>query len=97
MATKQRLSVSVDSHLIEEARTAVAEGHSPSLSSWVSEALVRHTAHERRLRALDEFFAAYEAEHGAFTAEEMEAAHREAKERAIVIRGSVPGQPGRGR
>ena len=95
MATKERLSVSIDPALLETARAAVEAGQSPSISAWVSEALERQAAHERRLRALDEFFAEYEAEHGVITEEEMEAAHRHFKERAIVVRDGVVVRDGR--
>ena len=40
----------------------------------------------RRLRGIGDFIAAYEAEHGEITEEEMEAAVRRARERAIVVR-----------
>lgn len=95
MATKERLSVSIDPHLIEAGRAAVKAGRSDSLSAWVNEALERQAAHERRLRALDEFFGAYEEEHGEITAAEMEAARRRFKERAIVVRGAVVREPTR--
>lgn len=94
MATKERLSVSIDPELVEAGRAAVSAGRSDSLSAWVSTALERHAAHERRLVALDEFFAQYEAEHGAITEEEMQAAQRHFRERAIVVRGAVT--PGSG-
>jgi hypothetical protein len=42
---------------------------------------------DRRLRGIGDFIAAYEAEHGVITEEEMEAAVRRARERAIVVRG----------
>jgi len=64
-------------------------GASGSLSAWVNDALERQAAHERRLRALDEFFGAYEREHGEITVAEMEAARRRFTERALVVRGAV--------
>ena len=89
MSVKERLSVSVDGDHAAAGRAAVAEGRSESLSAWVNEALARHAAHERRLRALDAFFAAYEAEHGEITAEEMVAAKRHYQQRAVVVRGAA--------
>ncbi len=59
-------------------------GRSESLSAWVNAALVRQAAHERRLRALDEFSAVYEEENGAITREEMDAARRRFDERATT-------------
>lgn len=93
MATKERLSVSVDPHLVAAGRAAVAAGRSESLSAWVSAALERQSQHEARLQAMDEFFAHYEAEHGAITREEMDAARRSFREKAIVVRGSVVTKP----
>lgn len=43
--------------------------------------------HDRRLRGIDDFIAAYEAEHGEITDEQMERAYRRAKARAVVVRG----------
>jgi hypothetical protein len=85
--TKRRLSASVDAPLLAAGEAAVARGEAPNLSAWVSTALERQVAHDKRLRALDDFFADYEAEHGKITDEEIEAARRDAKARAIVVRG----------
>lgn len=52
----------------------------------MNDALRLKAEHDRRLRAVDEFIAAYEAEHGEITDEQMEAAYRRAKARAIVVR-----------
>jgi hypothetical protein len=40
-----------------------------------------------KTRGIDDFLAAYEAEHGEITDEQMEAAYRRAKARAVVVRG----------
>jgi Arc/MetJ-type ribon-helix-helix transcriptional regulator len=87
MPTKSRLSVTVDADLIAAVHAAVAVGAADSLSAWVSDALRLKLEHDRRLRGLDDFIAAYEAEHGEITDEEMEAAVRSMRERAIVVRG----------
>ena len=47
--------------------------------------------YDRRLKALDEFIAAYEAEHGEISSEEMSTAARHARERAVVVRGDRGG------
>lgn len=86
---KERLSVSVDGDLAEAGRTAVAEGRAPSVSSWVSDALRRQADHDARLRALDEFIADYEAGYGEITPEEIAAAQRRARSRAVVTRGAA--------
>lgn len=52
----------------------------------MNEAIRLKAEHERRLRGIEDFIAAYEAEHGEITDEEMEAAYRRAKARAIVVR-----------
>jgi Arc/MetJ-type ribon-helix-helix transcriptional regulator len=87
MPTKSRLSVTVDADLIAAVHAAVAAGAADSISAWVSDALRLKLDHDRRLRGLDDFIAAYEAEHGEITEEEMEAAVRSMRERAIVVRG----------
>ena len=102
MTTKRRLSASVDAELVAVAQAAVTGGHAESISAWVNDALRLKADHDRRLRALDEFLAAYEAEHGDITEDEMRDAARRARERAIVVRGDPeqrspgPGQHGRG-
>ena len=87
MTGKQRLSASVDSEFLEAGQTAVAEGRAETLSAWVNDALRLKADHDRRMRALDEFLAAYEAEHGVISDEEMADAARRARARAIVVRG----------
>ena len=102
MTTKRRLSASVDAELIAVAQEAVTDGHAESISAWVNDALRLKADHDRRLQALDEFLAAYEAEHGEITDEKMRDAARRARERAIVVRGNPeqrspgPAQHGRG-
>jgi Arc/MetJ-type ribon-helix-helix transcriptional regulator len=102
MTTKRRLSASVDAELVAVAQQAVTGGHAESISAWVNDALRLKVDHDRRLQALDEFLAAYEAEHGEITDDEMRDAARRARERATVVRGNPdrrsPGsaQPGRG-
>jgi len=85
--TKSRLSVTVDADLIAAVQAAVAVGAAESTSAWVSDALRLKLDHDRRLRGIDDFIAAYEAEHGEITEEEMDAAVRSMRERAIVVRG----------
>ena len=102
MSTKQRLSASVDAELVAVAQEAVAQGQAESMSAWVNDALRLKADHERRLRALDDFLAAYEAEHGEITEQDMRDAARRAGGRAVVVRGTPggrrpePGSKGRG-
>jgi hypothetical protein len=72
---------------------AVAEGRAESISAWVNDALRLKADHDRRMRALDEFIAAYEAEHGEITEEEMRAAARRARAGATVVRAASIGDP----
>ena len=87
MTAKTRLSVTVDADLIAASQAAVAAGEAESVSAWVNDALRLKVEHERRLRGVDDFIAAFEAEYGEISDEDMEAAYRAAKERAIVVRG----------
>jgi Arc/MetJ-type ribon-helix-helix transcriptional regulator len=87
MTTKRRLSASVDAELLAVAQEAVTGGRAESISAWVNDALRLKADHDRRLQALDDFLAAYEAEHGEITDDEIRDAARRARERAIVIRG----------
>ena len=87
MTTKARLSVTVDEDLIAAVHAAVAAGAAESTSAWVSDALRLKIDRDYRLHRLDDFIAAYEAEHGEITEEEMEAAERSMRARAIVVRG----------
>jgi Arc/MetJ family transcription regulator len=87
MSGKQRLSASVDAELVAAAQAAVAAARATSVSAWVNDALRRQVEHDRRTTALGEFLAAYEAEHGEITEEEIRAATRQAESRAVVVRG----------
>lgn len=88
MTTKQKLSATVDLEVLRAAEIAVQEGRVPNVSAWVNEAMRRHMDHERRMQALDDFIAAYEAEHGPVTDEDIRRATRRARERAVVVRGT---------
>jgi Arc/MetJ-type ribon-helix-helix transcriptional regulator len=95
MSAKERLSASVDADLVAVAQEAVAAGRAESVSAWVNDALRLKAAHDRRLRALDEFVAAFEAGHGDITEAEMSEAARRARGRAVVVRGEpAPGHKG---
>jgi Arc/MetJ-type ribon-helix-helix transcriptional regulator len=87
VSTKERLSASVDAELIAAAQEAVAGGRAESVSAWVNEALRLKADEDRRLAALDEFIADFEAEHGEITESEMRDAARKARASAKVVRG----------
>jgi Arc/MetJ-type ribon-helix-helix transcriptional regulator len=95
VSAKERLSASVDADLVAVAQEAVAQGRAESVSAWVNEALRLKAAHDRRLRALDEFVAGFEAEHGEIGEAEMREAARRARGRAVVVRGE-PGPAHKG-
>ena len=86
MRNKVRLTVTVDSELIEAANQAVAEGRVASLSGWVNLALAERAAKERRLRTLAEAIAGYEKEFGGITAAELAAQERVDRRNATAVR-----------
>jgi Arc/MetJ-type ribon-helix-helix transcriptional regulator len=86
MTIRERLSATVDPEFLAAGRAAVAAGRAESLSAWVNDALRRQADHDRRMLALDDFLDTYEAEHGRITEDEMEAASRRARSRAVVVR-----------
>ena len=86
MRTKERLTVTVDSKLIEAANQAVAEGRATSLSGWVNLALGERAARERRLRALAEAIAAYEERFGEITPAELAFQERADRRIATTVR-----------
>lgn len=83
--SKVRLSASVDADLVAAAEAAVSRGRLESVSAWVNEALRAKAEHDRRLDALGALVTAYEAEHGEISAEEMQAAARRARLRAVKV------------
>jgi hypothetical protein len=90
MTAKQRLSATVDATVLAAAQAAVSDGRAANVSAWVNEALHRQAEHDRRMKALDDFLADYETEHGIITELEMRAASRRLHARAIVVRGKPP-------
>jgi Arc/MetJ-type ribon-helix-helix transcriptional regulator len=84
MTAKARLSATVDTDVLESVQAAVSVGEAESVSAYVNDALRLKAEHDRRLRGIDDFIAAYEAEHGEITEEEMEAAYRRVEARAIA-------------
>ena len=82
---KARVTVTVDPDLVSAGNDAVAAGRAPSLSAWVNLAIAERAAKERRLRALADAVAAYEAVHGVIGAEEIEAQRRADERVARVV------------
>ncbi len=92
MSEKRRLSASVDADLIAAAERAAKRGEVTTVSAWVNEAMRLKLEQDGRLRSLAEFIADFEGEHGTITQEERDAALREAKRRAIPVRGLRAGE-----
>src|SRR5262245_37089696 len=87
---KTRVTVTIDPILVRAATDAVAEGRAESLSGWVNLALTERASKEQHLRAMSAAIAAYEAEHGAITTDEILAQERADRQAARVVRGARP-------
>lgn len=87
VTAKASLFATVDADLVAASQAAVAGGEAESVSAWVNDALRLKIEHDRRLRGIDDFIVAREAEYGEIADEEMDAAYRAARARAIVVRG----------
>ena len=61
---KQRVTVTVNEELLQEASTAVSEGRSRSVSEWIGEAMAQRRDRDQRLAVLRRLVSEYEAEHG---------------------------------
>jgi hypothetical protein len=83
---KERLTVSVDAELAAAGAAAVAEGRAESVSSWVNQALADKAAKDRRLAALADAVAAYEADHGVISPEELADQARADRDVAAALR-----------
>lgn len=86
MRNKERLTVTVDSELIEAANEAIEEGRVASLSGWVNLALTERASKERRLRALAEAVSSYEEAFGKITAAEITAQDHKDRRHSINVR-----------
>ena len=89
MSQKQRLSATIDAELLAAVEQATKRGGAPTISAWVNDAIRLKLDHDQRLRALGALIAEYEAEHGPITDRDREDALREAKRRAISVRGGL--------
>ena len=95
MTTKQRLSVTVDPDLVAAAETAVRAREADTVSAWVNDAMRLKLENDARLKALAFALGEFEREHGRITDDEMAVAAREARRRAVVVRGTRAGEPRR--
>jgi hypothetical protein len=96
MTRRERLTVTVDPAHVQAGQDAVAAGRAESVSAWVNLALAERAAKERRLAAMADAIAVYEAKFGAISAEELSAQAHADRESAIVVRGK-PRPSARGR
>lgn len=79
--------MTVDPALVRAGNDAVRAGRAESLSGWVNLALAERAMKERRLEAMAEAIAIYEAEFGAISPAEMAAQARADRRSSIVVRG----------
>jgi hypothetical protein len=86
-AKKHRLTVTVDSELIEAGQQAVESGQADSVSGWVSAALEEKVWRDRKLALLAAAVADYEKEFGEISDEEIVAQRRADRQNATVVRG----------
>jgi len=86
MTRKRRLSASIDAVVLDAAEMAVESGRAASISAWVNGACQRQIDHDRRLAAMDDFLAQFEAEFGEITETDIADATRRTRAAAIVVR-----------
>ncbi|MFT4010605.1 MAG: hypothetical protein QM655_11255 [Nocardioidaceae bacterium] len=84
---KQRITVTVDTDLAEEARRAATSAGSASLSAWVAKAIAGGVEQQHRIAAMAGAVEAYEAEHGVFTEKELADQRKADAADAIRVRG----------
>lgn len=85
---KVRLTVTVDADAAAAAESAVGAGSASSVSAWVNEALLARADRDRRLASLASAVAAFEAEHGELTSDELADQARADRDAAAAVRRS---------
>ncbi len=83
---KQRVTVTVDEELLQEASAAVSEGHSRSVSEWIGEAMAQRRDRDQRLAVLRSLVSEYEAEHGVISDDEIEEQAQRDRDAAASLR-----------
>lgn len=89
--------MTVDDTLVRAGNAAVASGRAPSLSAWVNTALAERAAKEQRLAAMGDAIAAYEAEFGEISPDEIVAQRRADRRSAVVVKPRATTSPRRRR
>lgn len=88
---KRRLSASIDDELLAAAEAAVREGHAPSMSALVEEALRLQVEKTRRLAAMGEFIATLDDESGRPADDEVDRVMREWRAESAALSGTHRG------
>ena len=85
--------MTVDRAVLQAGSAAVAAGRAESLSGWVNLAMAERASKERRLQAMADAVAIYEAEFGVISEAEIAAQQRADKRAAVVVRGTKKKRP----
>ena len=85
---KQRITITVDPHLVDSATKAVESGEADSVSSWISAAIEDKVSRDAKLTQLAAAIADFEADFGEITDEEITAQRRLDRSKATVVRGT---------
>ena len=83
---KERITITVEIDLLNQAQSAVQAGICRSLSEWIGEAMAERLAHDARLAAMDELIADFEAEYGPITDEEIAEQRQRDRDASAVLR-----------
>lgn len=86
---KQRVTITVDETLLDEAATAVRAGRSRSVSEWIGEAMAQRRDSDQRLAVLARLVCEYEAEHGFITDDEMADQAQRDRDAAAAVRAAT--------
>ena len=86
---KQRVTITVDEALVDEANAAVRAGRSRSVSEWISEAMAQRRDRDQRLAVLSRLVSEYEAAHGFITEDEMAEQAQQDRDAAAALRAAT--------
>ena len=86
---KQRVTITVDEALLDEANTAVSAGRSRSVSEWIGEAMAQRRDRDQRLAVLGRLVFEYEAGHGFITDDEIAEQAQRDRDAAASVRAAT--------